>query len=151
MAKTRNLPIPWEIWTHFWLALGEPPQDRGHGKSMLQTGRKCLENCAWEARFWMKKWSEIAPGRVFGRSEEALGRSLGAFWFLGDVLDALGESLDRFLEALGRIWESKWSEMWFKSEERISNILIGFWYRFLMIVWSFFEGLDLDFVLVFHI
>ena len=33
----------------------------------------------------------------------ALGKSLGGFWCLGGVLEALGGSLDRFLEALGRI------------------------------------------------
>ena len=38
---------------------------------------------------------------------------------MGGVLEALGESLDRFLEALGRIWESKWSEFWSKFEEKV--------------------------------
>ena len=32
----------------------------------------------------------------------ALGTCLGGFWCLGGVLDALGGSLDRFLEDLGR-------------------------------------------------
>ena len=42
---------------------------------------------------------QIVLGRVIGRSVEALGRFLGAF-----------EVLDRFLEALGRICEEKWSK-----------------------------------------
>ena len=42
-------------------------------------------------------------GRFFGRSGEALGRSLGGFWCLCGVLESLGGTLDRFLEALGRI------------------------------------------------
>ncbi len=37
---------------------------------------------------------------------------------MGGVLDALGGSLDRFLEALGRIWESTWGEFCFKIEEK---------------------------------
>ena len=88
------------------------------GESILETGTSWLENCGSEARFWMKKWSEIGLGRVFGRSGEALGRSLGGFCDLGGFLEALGGSLDRFLEALGRIWESKWSEFWFEIEEK---------------------------------
>ena len=55
---------------------------------------------------------------IEGGSGEALGRSLGGFWCLDGVLEALGGSLDRFLEALGRIWESKWSEFWYKIEEK---------------------------------
>ena len=54
----------------------------------------------------MGERSDIALGMVFGRSGEALGRSLGGFWCLGGVLEAVGESLDRFLEALGRMTES---------------------------------------------
>ena len=37
---------------------------------------------------------------------EALGRSLGGFSDLGGFLEALGGSLDRLLEALGRMTES---------------------------------------------
>ena len=80
------------------------------GESILETGTSWLENCSSEARFWMKKLSEIGLGRPFGRPQDALGRSLGSSWCLGGVLEALSEPLDRFLEALGRIWESKWSE-----------------------------------------
>ena len=73
------------------------------GESILETGTSWLENSDSETRFG-----------VFGRSGEALGRSLGGFWCLGGVLEALGRSLDRFLEALGRIWESKLNEFCFK-------------------------------------
>ena len=59
----------------------------------------------------MNKCSKIILGKAFGRSGAALGMFLGGFWCLGGVLEALGGSLDRFLEALGRIWESKWSEI----------------------------------------
>ena len=51
-----------------------------------------------------------------------LGRLLGGLWEafgLGGVLEALGESLDRFLEALGRIWESKWNDFSSKLEEKV--------------------------------
>ena len=42
-----------------------------------------------------------------GRSGEDLGRSLGSFWGLGVVLEALGMSLDPSLKVLGRTWEGK--------------------------------------------
>ena len=54
----------------------------------------------------MKKSSEIGLGMVFGRPGKAFGRSVGGFWCLGGVLEALKELLDRFLEALGRMTES---------------------------------------------
>ena len=73
------------------------------GESILETGTSCLAHCGSEARFWMKKSSEIGLGRVFGRPGEALGRSLGGFWCLGGVLEALGASLNRCLEALDQV------------------------------------------------
>ena len=109
------------------------------GEPILETGNSRLENRVSETRFWMKKWSKIRLGRVFGRSGEALGRSLGGFWCLGGVLEALRESLDRFLDALGRIWESKWNEFWSKIEGKtiensdrnlvfiFDDLLIVFW------------------------
>ena len=45
-------------------------------------------------------------GRLLGGLWEALRRSLGGLCDLGGFLEALGGSLDRFLEALGRMTES---------------------------------------------
>ena len=65
-------------------------------------------------------------------------RSLGGFWCLGGVLEALGGSLNRCLEALGRIREATWGEMSSKIEEKtIDNYdrhLVSIVHGFLIIV-----------------
>ena len=57
---------------------------------------KVIRNRSWEGHWevWEGSWS-----------------SLGGLWDLGGVLEVLGGSMDRFLEALGRIWGGKMSEV----------------------------------------
>ena len=64
-----------------------------------------------------------------------------------------------------RLWGGLWIDFWRlldgfgsqngvkfgpKSKKKRSKIMIGIWYRLWMDFSSFFEGLDLDFVLFFH-
>ena len=60
-------------------------------------------------------------------------------------MEALGESLDRFLEALGRIWESKWSECSFKIEGKmIENSDLDFDFLFFSYIVFTFACLAID-------
>ena len=81
---------------------------------------KVIRNRSW-AGFW----------KVWGGSWEVFGRLPVFGWCLG---------LDRFLEALGRIWESKWCEFWSNIEEKTTEnsdrILVSMFDSFLI----FFQG-----------
>ena len=62
-------------------------------------GGSFLDEKVIRNRSWGGHWE------VWGGSWEVFGRLLVPGWCLGGS----GGSLDRFLEALGRIWESNWS------------------------------------------
>ena len=64
---------------------------------------KVIRNRSWEG-LW----------EVWGGSWEVFGRLLVPGWCLGGS----GGSLDRFLEALGRIWESKRSDFMFPNRRK---------------------------------
>ena len=97
--------------------------------------KKLIQN-----RFWEGHWA------VLGASWEVFGRLLVLGWCLGGSGGVFGS----ILEALGRIWELKWSGLFVRNRRKtIENADLNL--VSILEFCSFFEVSDLDFVLAFHI